>query len=286
MSAAHKIIFRARQFEFVFPRPALVMGVVNVTPDSFSDGGKFLDARAAVDHALKLVAEGAEILDLGGESTRPGAEPVAQAEELRRVLPVIEQLAGRVNIPISIDTLKPAVARAALAAGASIVNDVAAHREDGAMWREVAEFRAGYVCMHARNPPPTMPGNPACGDVVRDVVEFFRERLGRLNAADVTADQVVLDVGIGFGKTMEHNLQLLANLRSFTTMARPLLIGVSRKSFIGKLLGAGLTERLSASLACACLAVESGAQIIRAHDVAETIQAVRMTEALLARRKK
>jgi dihydropteroate synthase len=280
------MIFRARQFEFVFPRPALVMGVVNVTPDSFSDGGKFLDADAAVAHALKLVAEGAEILDLGGESTRPGAEPVVETEELRRVLPVIQQLAGRVNIPISIDTQKPAVARAALAAGASIVNDVAAHREDGAMWREVAEFRAGYVCMHARNPPPTMPGNPACGDVVRDVVEFFRERLGRLNAADVTADQVVLDVGIGFGKTMEHNLQLLANLRSFTTMARPLLIGVSRKSFIGKLLGAGLTERLSASLACACLAVESGAQIIRAHDVAETIQAVRMTEALLARRKK
>jgi dihydropteroate synthase len=286
VSATHKISFRARQFEFVFPRPALVMGVVNVTPDSFSDGGKFLDADAAVAHALKLVAEGAEILDLGGESTRPGAEPVVETEELRRVLPVIQQLAGRVNIPISIDTQKPAVARAALAAGASIVNDVAAHREDGAMWREVAEFRAGYVCMHARNPPPTMPGNPACGDVVRDVVEFFRERLGRLNAADVTADQVVLDVGIGFGKTMEHNLQLLANLRSFTTMARPLLIGVSRKSFIGKLLGAGLTERLSASLACACLAVESGAQIIRAHDVAETIQAVRMTEALLARRKK
>ena len=286
VSATHKISFRARQFEFVFPRPALVMGVVNVTPDSFSDGGKFLDADAAVAHALKLVAEGAEILDLGGESTRPGAEPVAEAEELRRVLPVIQQLAGRVNIPISIDTQKPAVARAALAAGASIVNDVAAHREDGAMWREVAEFRAGYVCMHARNPPPTMPGNPVCGDVVRDVGEFFRERLGRLNAAGVAADQVVLDVGIGFGKTMEHNLQLLADLRSFTTMARPLLIGVSRKSFIGKLLGAGLTERLSASLACACLAVESGAQIIRAHDVAETVQAVRMTEALLARRKK
>jgi dihydropteroate synthase len=284
VSAAHKISFRARQFEFVFPRPALVMGVVNVTPDSFSDGGKFLDASAAVAHALKLVAEGAEILDVGGESTRPGAEPVAETEELRRVLPVIQQLAGRVSVPISIDTLKPAVARAALAAGASIVNDVAAHREDSAMWREVAEFRAGYVCMHARNLPSTMPGNPVCGDVVRDVGEFFRERLGRLNAAGVAADQVVLDVGIGFGKTMEHNLQLLANLRSFTTMARPLLIGVSRKSFIGKLLGAGLTERLSASLACACLAVESGAQIIRAHDVAETVQAVRMTEALLARR--
>ena len=285
VSAAHKIRFRARQFEFVFPRPALVMGVVNVTPDSFSDGGKFLDADVAVAHALKLVAEGAEILDLGGESTRPGAEPVAEVEELRRVLPVIQQLAGRVNVPISIDTQKPVVARAALAAGASIVNDVAAHREDGAMWREVAEFRAGYVCMHARNLPSTMPENPACDDVVRDVGEFFRERLGRLNAAGVAADQVVLDVGIGFGKTMEYNLQLLANLRSFTTVARPLLIGVSRKSFIGKLLGAGLTERLSASLACACLAVESGAQIIRAHDVAETVQAVRMAEALLARRK-
>lgn len=286
MFIAGNIIFRARQFEFVFPRPALVMGVVNVTPDSFSDGGKFPDASAAVAHALRLAADGAEILDLGGESTRPGAEPVAEAEELRRVLPVIQQLAGRVNLPISIDTQKPAVARAALAAGASIVNDVAAHREDSAMWREVAEFRAGYVCMHARNLPSTMPGNPVCGDVVRDVGEFFRERLGRLNAAGVAADQVVLDVGIGFGKTMEHNLQLLANLRGFTTMARPLLIGVSRKSFIGKLLGAGLTERLSASLACACLAVESGAQIIRAHDVAETVQAVRMTEALLARRKK
>jgi dihydropteroate synthase len=280
------MIFRARQFEFIFPRPALIMGVVNVTPDSFSDGGQFLDAGAAVDHALKLVAQGAEILDLGGESTRPGAGPVSEAEELRRVLPVIERLAGRVNVPISIDTLKPAVARAALAAGASIVNDVSAHREDGLMWRGVAEFKAGYVCMHARGTPQTMQENPVYVDVVREVAEFFQERLGRLNAGGVAANQVVLDVGIGFGKTMEHNLQLLANLRSFTTMARPLLIGVSRKSFIGKLLGVGLPERLPASLACACLAIESGAQIIRAHDVAETVQAVRMAEAVFARIKK
>ena len=280
------MIFRARQFEFIFPRPALIMGVVNVTPDSFSDGGQFLDAGAAVDHALKLVAQGAEILDLGGESTRPGAGPVSEAEELRRVLPVIERLAGRVNVPISIDTLKPAVARAALAAGASIVNDVSAHREDGLMWRGVAEFKAGYVCMHARGTPQTMQENPVYVDVVREVAEFFQERLGRLNAGGVAANQVVLDVGIGFGKTMEHNLQLLASLRSFTTMARPLLIGVSRKSFIGKLLGVGLPERLPASLVCACLAIESGAQIIRAHDVAETVQAVRMAEAVFARIKK
>ncbi len=277
------MIFRARQFEFVFPRPAMVMGVVNITPDSFSDGGKFLDANAAVAHALKLVAQGAEILDIGGESTRPGAEPVGEAEELRRVLPVIEQLTARVKVPVSIDTMKPVVARAALAAGASIVNDVAASHKEGLMWQVVAEFKAGYVCMHARGAPRTMQENPVYADVVREVGDFFQERLERLNAGGVAADQVVLDVGIGFGKTLEHNLQLLANLRSFTRMARPLLIGVSRKSFIGQLLGAGLHERLPASLACACLAVESGAQIIRAHDVGQTVQAVRMAEAVFIR---
>lgn len=231
---------------------------------------------------MKLIAQGAEILDIGGESTQPGAEPVAEAEEMRRVLPVIEQLAGRLKIPISIDTMKPAVARAALAAGASIVNDVAANRQDEIMWRVVAESGAGYVCMHARGVPRTMQESPIYANVVREVGEFFQDRLKRLNAAGVAADQIVLDVGIGFGKTMEHNLQLLAHLRSFTTMARPLLIGVSRKSFIGQLLGAEVKERLPASLACACLAVASGAQIIRAHDVAETVQAVRMTEAVLA----
>ncbi len=262
------------------------MGVVNVTPDSFSDGGKFLDPGAAVAHALKLVAQGAEILDIGGESTRPGAEPVAEAEELRRVLSVIEQLAGRLKTPISIDTIKPAVAGAALAAGASIVNDVAANRENEAMWRCVAEFKAGYICMHARGTPQTMQENPVYADVICEVGEFFQDRLKRLDAASVAVEQVVLDVGIGFGKTVEHNLQLLANLRSFTRMARPVLIGVSRKSFIGQLLGAGLQERLPASLACACLAVEFGAQIIRAHDVKQTVQAVRMAEAVFARIKK
>jgi dihydropteroate synthase len=276
------MVFRARQFEFVFPRPALVMGIVNVTPDSFSDGGKFLDADAAVAHALELVAQGAEILDLGGESTRPGAEPVDEAEELRRVIPVIEQLAARVKIPLSIDTVKPAVARAALQAGASIVNDVAAHREDDAMWRVVAESGAGYICMHAQGTPQTMQTNPVYADVVREVGGFFGERLKKLNACGVAAEQVVLDVGIGFGKTPAHNLQLLAALRSFTKWRRPLLLGVSRKSFIGKLLGAEVAARLPASLACACLAVADGVQIIRTHDVAETVQAVRMTEAIAA----
>ena len=273
---------RARQFEFTFPRPALVMGIVNVTPDSFFDGGRFLDAEAAVAHALQLVEQGAGIIDVGGESTRPGALPVAEPEELRRVMPVIEQLAGRIKAPISIDTVKPGVARAALAAGASIVNDVAGHREDPALWRLVAEAGAGYVVMHAQGTPQTMQAHPVYADVVHEVGEFFSERLRRLNDCGVGRDQIILDPGIGFGKTVEHNLQLLGAARSFTSFERPLLIGVSRKSFIGKLLGAELAARLPGALACACLAVAAGARIIRAHDVAETVQAIRMTEAILA----
>jgi dihydropteroate synthase len=276
------MLFRARQFEFRFPRPALVMGVVNVTPDSFSDGGKFLDADAAVAHALELVAQGAEILDIGGESTRPGAEPVSEAEELRRVIPVFEQLAAQTMAALSIDTLKAAVARAALAAGASMVNDVGASRESDAMWTTVSEFGAGYICMHAQGSPRTMQQNPTYKNVVREVGEFFSERLMTLlNETGIGAEQVVLDPGIGFGKTLGHNLQLLAGLRSFTKWRRPLLLGVSRKSFIEKLTGANLNERLPASLACATLAVQAGVQIIRTHDVAETVQAVRMAEAIL-----
>jgi dihydropteroate synthase len=277
--------FRARQFRYQFPRPALVMGVINVTPDSFSDGGLHFDRANALEYALTLPALGAEILDIGGESTRPGATPVSEEEELRRVLPVIEVLAEKVTIPISIDTMKPAVARAALQAGASIVNDIAANRADDEMWRVVSEAEAGYICMHMQGTPQTMQTAPAYGDVVREVTDFFRDRLKRLNGCGVAADQVVLDPGIGFGKNLDHNLQLLAGLRSFTTLERPLLIGVSRKSFLGKLPGVDAAHRLSASLACACLAVESGVQIVRAHDVAETVQALRMTEAVLNRRK-
>jgi dihydropteroate synthase len=279
------MLFRARQFIFRFPRPALVMGIVNVTPDSFSDGGIFFDSKKAVTHALKLAEEGAEILDIGGESTRPGATPVSEKEELRRVIPVIEKLTARIKIPISIDTTKPAVTRAALAAGASIVNDVAAaHRDDDEMWQIVAKFRAGYICMHAQGTPKTMQKNPRYKNVVSEVGGFFRARLKKLEAAGVSVGQIVFDPGIGFGKTPEHNLQLLANLRLFATLNRPLLVGVSRKSFLGKLSGAEVNERLPASLACATLAVFSGARIIRAHDVAETVQAVRLVEAWLARK--
>jgi dihydropteroate synthase len=274
--------FRARQFEFMFPRPTIIMGVVNVTPDSFSDGGRFMDPAAAVAHGLKLAAQGAEIIDVGGESTRPGAEPVGEAEELRRVLPVIERLASQADVPISIDTQKPAVAREALQAGASIVNDIAANRLDEEMWRVVAETKAGYICMHRQGTPQTMQSDPAYRDVVSEVRDFFVERLERLQRAGVDVVQVGLDPGIGFGKTLEHNLQLLAGLGQFTNLNRPVLVGVSRKSFIGKLLGTEVDGRLPAALACACLAVKAGVRMIRAHDVAETLQAVRMTEAVLA----
>jgi dihydropteroate synthase len=277
------MILRAGQFEYSFPRPALVMGIVNVTPDSFSDGGQFLDPQTAVAHACQLVEQGAEILDVGGESTRPGASPVTEEEELRRVIPVIEQLVGRVQVPISIDTIKAGVARAALTAGASIVNDVAANRHDPAMWETVAEAHAGYVCVHMQGTPQTMQDNPVYRDVVCEVGGFFRERLERLSHCGVSREQVILDPGIGFGKTLDHNLQLLGALRRFTTLGCPLLLGVSRKSFIGKLLGAEVTARLPGALACACLAVAAGTQIIRAHDVAETVQVIRMTEAVLAK---
>jgi dihydropteroate synthase len=275
------VLLRARHFEFTFPRPALVMGVVNVTPDSFSDGGKFLDPGAAVEHALELVAQGAEIIDVGGESTRPGAVPVDEAEELRRVIPVIERLAPRIQVPISIDTMKPAVARAALSAGASIVNDVGANRVEATMWRAVAETGAGYIVMHVQGTPQTMQVNPVYSDVAREIGEFFFERIQRLSNCGVASEQVILDVGIGFGKTLEHNLQLLGALGGFTKPGRPLLLGVSRKSFFGKLLGAAPGARLPAALACASLAVEAGVQIIRTHDVVETVQAIRMTEAIL-----
>jgi dihydropteroate synthase len=260
------------------------MGIVNVTPDSFSDGGRFLAPQAAVKHGLELLAQGADLVDVGGESTRPGAVPVSETEELRRVLPVIEALAGQVEFPISIDTTKPGVARAALQAGASIVNDIAANRTDDTMWRLIAESGAGYVAMHMQNTPPTMQQNPVYDDVVAEVDAYFEDRLGRLAAAGVGRDQVILDVGLGFGKTVHHNFQLLAATKRFTKWERPLLLGASRKSFIRQVTDEADAEaRWAGSLACACWAVEQGVQIVRAHDVAATRQALRVTQAIMER---
>ncbi|MBC8244467.1 MAG: dihydropteroate synthase [Verrucomicrobia bacterium] len=256
------------------------MGIVNTTPDSFADGGRFPDTGSAVDHALRLADEGAEIIDIGGESTRPGSDPVSAEEELRRVVPVIGRLAKRSDVTLSIDTQKPAVAKAALDAGATIVNDIAANRESPEMWQVVAEAKAGYVCMHMQGTPQSMQVKPSYDDVVREVRDFFDERLARLTEHGVGGEQVALDPGIGFGKNLEHNITLLGGLNRFTVAERPILVGVSRKSFIGKLLGTPTDDRLPASLACAAWATAEGAHVVRVHDVADTVQAVRMAEAL------
>ena len=274
------MIFRAGQYRYEFPRPLLLMGILNVTPDSFSDGGKFFDPSAALDQALRLIDEGADIIDVGGESTRPNAVSVETAEELRRVMPVLDRLCPGLKIPVSIDTQKVEVARAALDAGASIVNDIGAGRDDAAMWQLVASARAGYVAMHMQGTPQTMQANPRYQNSVQEVSAFFQDRLARMASAGLAPEQVVLDVGIGFGKTLEHNLELLAGLNSFTKLGRPLLLGISRKSFLGKLVGAEPLGRLPAALGCSCWAREQGVQILRTHDVRATREAIQVFETI------
>jgi len=274
------MIWRARHFEFRFPRPAVVMAILNVTPDSFYDGGKFTDLEAAVDHAHQVEAEGAEIIDIGGESTRPGATPVSVADELRRVIPVIERMAGKTSALISIDTQKSEVAREAIAAGAHIINNIAAAHCDRAMWEVAAGTRAGYIAMHMQGTPQTMQTAPHYENVVREVRDFFQNQLEQLSAAGVSPEQISFDVGIGFGKTLEHNLQLLARIEETRVAGRPMTLGVSRKSFLGRMLKLEAEARLAPAVACAAWAAERGVEIFRTHDVAETVAALRMIEAI------
>ncbi len=257
------------------------MGILNVTPDSFSDGGRFNQLDHAIERALAMEESGATIIDVGGESTRPGADPVAEEEEIQRVVPVIAGIGERSRIPISIDTRKVRVAEAALEAGACIVNDIQASRNDPSMWEVVARHNSGYVAMHMQGTPENMQRNPEYSDVVEEVRAFFEDRLQRLHQAKVPSERIVLDPGIGFGKKVVHNLELLKSLDRLITGCRPLLLGVSRKSFIGKLLGYAVDDRLPASLACACWAVVKGVGILRVHDVPETVQAVKMYQSLL-----
>lgn len=259
-------------------RPA-VMGILNVTPDSFSDGGLFFDRNQAIAHAVRMVEEGADIIDVGGESTRPGAQPVSPQEEADRVLPVIEALARRVSVPISIDTSKPEVMRAAVAAGAGFINDVRALREPGAL--DTAAALGVPVClMHMQGEPRTMQDDPQYRDVVAEVCDFLAARLAAAEAAGVPRERLLVDPGFGFGKTVEHNLELLRGLRAFTVLGAPVLVGLSRKSMIGKLLGLAVGERLHASVALALIAVQNGARVVRVHDVKPTVEAIRMWEAV------
>lgn len=259
------------------------MGIVNVTPDSFSDGGRYFSHNNAIDHALHLADMGADILDIGGESTRPGAAPVSEAEELSRVIPVIQNLSQRTQAAISVDTMKPAVALAAIQAGAVIVNDVGAADQSSEMWDVLKSSQAGYVCMHMRGHPRTMQNNPVYSNVVAEIAEFFRERLEALTRHGVSPETVVMDPGIGFGKTDDHNLKLLGGLPALTKGQRPLLLGVSRKSFIARILGSMMVDRLPASLACTVWAILNGANIVRVHDVGETQDALKMIQSIQAR---
>ena len=255
------------------------MGVVNVTPDSFSDGGLFLDPEAAVAHGRKLAEQGAEILDVGGESTRPGAEEVSEAEELRRVVPVVEGLAGVATV--SVDTSKLAVAEAALDAGAEIVNDVTAMRHDPGIGTLCAERGSGLVLMHMLGDPRTMQVDPHYADVVDEVKAFLAERLEVAVAAGVDEECVWLDPGIGFGKTLEHNLELLRRLGELRDLGRPLVIGTSRKSFLGKIDGSPVDRRMGGTIASSVLAAAEGAEVLRVHDIAEIRQALTVAEAVL-----
>ena len=261
----------------------LVMGIVNVTPDSFFDGGRYLDSQAAVAHALRLVQEGADLLDIGAESTRPGSVPVEEAEERRRLIPVVTAVAKAVSVPISVDTSKAVVAKAAIEAGAVIVNDVTALRGDPAMVDLVALSGAGVVLMHMQGTPQTMQQAPRYHDVVEEVGDFLAERARFALERGVTRSQIVLDPGIGFGKALVHNLDLFAQLRTFTKLGFPLLVGPSRKAFIGQLVEHSAQDRAWGTAGVIALAVEQGANVLRVHDVAAMKDVVRVAAAISRR---
>jgi len=255
------------------------MGIINVTPDSFSDAGRFFDSQAAIDQGLRLVEDGADLLDVGGESTRPYSQPIALDEELSRVMPVIEALCQRVSVPVSIDTSKAAVARAAIAAGAEIINDVTGLGADPEMLAAARESGVGVCAMHMQGTPQTMQDNPMYGDVVAEILHYLRQRRDALLQVGIAADRICLDPGIGFGKTHQHNLTLMANCWRFHELGTPLLVGHSRKGFIGKVLGDKEADRTAGTIGAALSLAAQGVQIIRVHDIRPVREALLLFEA-------
>ncbi|HEY7001574.1 MAG TPA: dihydropteroate synthase [Candidatus Udaeobacter sp.] len=282
----HGRLWRIGERVFDLSRQGLIMGVLNVTPDSFSDGGKFFDVDNAVEHGLRMAAEGAQIVDIGGESARPGAEGVPAAEELRRVIPVIEQLRKKSAVSISIDTSKADVARAAIRAGASIVNDVTGGRADEEMMPLISETRSALIIMHMQGTPQTMQVAPRYTNVVAEIVDFFRQQYARAIGYSIDPMAIAFDPGIGFGKTLDHNLELLAQIEQLRVNDRPIVIGVSRKYFLGKLINsAQISDRLAPTVALTSLLRARGADVLRVHDVKENVDALKITEAILQRAK-
>lgn len=276
----------ARQWQigsnsFDLSKRGMIMGILNVTPDSFSDGGEFFDRDKAVARACEMFEQGADIVDVGGESTRPGANPVDVTEELDRVIPVIEKLRAKSEGLISIDTTKAAVARAAMGAGANIINDVSGGRDDPLMFAVAAETKAALIIMHMQGTPRTMQTDPKYVDVIREVRDFFRQQYARAIDCAVDPMAIAFDPGIGFGKTLDHNLTLLANLEELRAHDQPVVIGVSRKSFISKLVDVAMPERLAPTIALTGLLRGRGADVFRVHDVRENVLALRMAEGVL-----
>jgi dihydropteroate synthase len=258
-----------------------VMGILNVTPDSFSESARFFDFELAVEHALRMEEDGADIIDIGGESTRPGAETVTQEEELRRVIPVIETLAPRLRIPISIDTYKATVARKAVEAGASMINDISGLKFDPEMASVAARAGVPVILMHIRGTPRDMQKDPVYTDLIGEILDYLRDSIRMAENAGVSRSKIIIDPGIGFGKTFDHNLQIIKRLGEFRTLGAPILMGVSRKAFIGKILGgAGPDERLEGTAAAVAISVLNGANIVRVHDVKEMAKVVKVADAI------
>lgn len=274
------MIWQIGELSFDMRQNVWLMGILNVTPDSFSDGGRYDTPEAALDRAGSMVHDGARIIDVGGESTRPGAAKLSPQQELARVIPVIEAMRDWPEVLISIDTYRQSVAAAAVKAGAHIVNDISGGRFDEKMLPFVAEAGVGYVMMHIQGTPATMQQNPVYDDVIRDIYDYFQDGLDRAGQLGVMPEQIVLDPGIGFGKTLDHNVKIFQELKTFQTLGRPLLVGASRKSFIDKIIPTSVENRLSGSLAAALVALQNGAGILRVHDVAETNQAVKVFQSL------
>lgn len=270
-----------RNFDFDFSRKTYIMGVLNVTPDSFSDGGLFLDAAAAIRQAIRMVEYGADIIDIGGESTRPGSDAVTVEEELRRTLPVIRAIAKEIPVPVSIDTYKAEVAKKALDAGASMVNDISGLRFDPEMSGVVSEYGVPVVVMHIRGTPKDMQENPVYEALIPEISDYLRGSIRLAMDAGISGNMIIMDPGIGFGKTFEHNLEILHDLYEFTLLEKPLLVGVSRKAFIGKVLGnASPEQRLEGTAAAVAISIMNGANIVRVHDVREMVSVARVADAV------
>lgn len=270
-----------QNFSLDFSKKTYIMGVLNVTPDSFSDGGLFFNEKKAIEHALRLIEDGADIIDIGGESTRPGSEPVSVEEEIRRTIPVIKAISREIKVPISIDTYKAGVAKHALDAGASIVNDISGLRFDPEMPKVVSEYNVPVIIMHIKGRPKDMQQNPVYEALIPEIMDYLRISIRLANKFGISDDKIIIDPGIGFGKTFEHNLEITKNLKEFTLLGRPVAVGVSRKAFIGKILGdLPPSERLEGTAAAVAISIFNGANIVRVHDVKEMAKVAKVADAI------